>query len=163
MKRSEKLYSALAAADRLLADANIPYILLCGTLLGAVRDGSLLDWDADIDLGVWDKDRAKLPNLNFRKLGNDELGWEFKLKLNDIVVDLFFLHNDKNTTWFNCGIAYKYNYPLITETTTIKIGNRYWPVPSNYKECLIANYGENWNTPQKEWSWQNAPCCESQM
>ena len=32
---------------------NIPYWICHGTLLGVIRDEKLIDWDHDIDLGVW--------------------------------------------------------------------------------------------------------------
>lgn len=49
----------------------IKYWLDYGTLLGAVRDGKIIEWDLDIDLGMWDNDRGKVllatPELKRRK------------------------------------------------------------------------------------------------
>lgn len=38
----------------------ISYWLDSGTLLGAVRDGRLIEWDGDVDLGVWDDDVPRI-------------------------------------------------------------------------------------------------------
>jgi hypothetical protein len=50
---------------------SIKYWLDYGTLLGAVRDGKIIEWDSDIDLGMWDNDRGKVllatPELKRRK------------------------------------------------------------------------------------------------
>lgn len=39
-----------------LREGGVPFWLEYGTLLGLVRDGSLLSWDQDIDLGLWRHD-----------------------------------------------------------------------------------------------------------
>jgi hypothetical protein len=39
-----------------LRDAGIPFWLEYGALLGLIRDGSLISWDQDIDLGLWRHD-----------------------------------------------------------------------------------------------------------
>jgi hypothetical protein len=41
-------------------DQEIRYVLTCGTLLGAVRDGALLPWDDDVDVVVDPKDWTKV-------------------------------------------------------------------------------------------------------
>jgi len=38
----------------------VTFWLDTGTLLGAVRDGKIIEWDTDIDLGTWYNDLAKL-------------------------------------------------------------------------------------------------------
>jgi len=42
----------------------VDFWLEYGTLLGAVRDGELIPWDTDIDLGTWDKNFSKLRSLS---------------------------------------------------------------------------------------------------
>ena len=39
-----------------LRDGGVPFWLEYGTLLGLVREGSLISWDQDIDLGLWRHD-----------------------------------------------------------------------------------------------------------
>ncbi|NJP39902.1 LicD family protein [Oscillospiraceae bacterium HV4-5-C5C] len=50
----------LKIIDQVCQAENIPYFLLFGTLLGAVRHQGFIPWDDDIDLGVWRKDYDRL-------------------------------------------------------------------------------------------------------
>ncbi len=62
MNREEDLYGlagvhaalveCLQEVDRICRAHGLRYILYCGTLLGAVRDGGLIPWDDDIDLAM---------------------------------------------------------------------------------------------------------------
>ena len=40
----------------ILNKTKIKYWVCHGTLLGIIRDKSLIEWDHDIDIGVWKKD-----------------------------------------------------------------------------------------------------------
>ncbi|MDD2213147.1 MAG: LicD family protein [Oscillospiraceae bacterium] len=52
----------LKIIDQVCQAEHIPYFLLFGTLLGAVRHQGFIPWDDDIDLGVWRRDYDRLLN-----------------------------------------------------------------------------------------------------
>ncbi|MCM2258305.1 MAG: LicD family protein [Vicinamibacteria bacterium] len=54
------LLELLAAFEQVLAAAGIPWWLDAGTLLGAHREGGLIAWDDDLDVGVLARDHARL-------------------------------------------------------------------------------------------------------
>jgi hypothetical protein len=55
----------------ILESGGVRYWLESGTLLGVVREGKVLPWDHDIDIGVWAEDFPKLRGLRrtFRRAG----------------------------------------------------------------------------------------------
>ena len=55
----------------LLTENNITYWLDYGALLGAVRNGELIPWDSDVDLGVLAEDVEKICSFKDQIL-NDE-------------------------------------------------------------------------------------------
>lgn len=59
----ENTAQALIEVKNVFDSYNIVFWLDAGTLLGAVREAKILDWDTDADLGMWFKDYPKVCNI----------------------------------------------------------------------------------------------------
>ena len=56
------LINILEYVATILEDNDFPYWLYAGTLLGAVRNGKMIPWDPDIDIGVFSRDAEDIIN-----------------------------------------------------------------------------------------------------
>ena len=81
MINEEEWVKALREVKEILDKGNVRYWLGQGTLLGAVRDGSFIPWDTDIDLGTTHEEAEKvikkIPELE--KIG-------YKVSIRDFVI-----------------------------------------------------------------------------
>lgn len=66
----------LQVLDKIFKEHNITYWLEGGTLIGAIREGELIEWDSDIDVSVFFKDllRIHLLKKEFKKYGYNLAG-----------------------------------------------------------------------------------------
>lgn len=60
MEIIDKLRKIVINTTTIFDNADIRYWLDFGTLLGAVRDGDIISWDTDADIGYYHDDRDKL-------------------------------------------------------------------------------------------------------
>ena len=65
---------ALQIIDKLFSENDIPYFLIEGSALGAVRHKGIIPWDDDVDIGVFLKDRDRVSFLLEDNLP-DEFQW----------------------------------------------------------------------------------------
>jgi len=129
----------------------LEFFLLYGTLLGAIREKNFIEYDSDIDVGIFERDKDKLLKIIPILLDNG-----FKLirtkKPDDLVT---FMKDDE---YIDIGIFreedefYKYqnNYikkELLEEFIYIDFLAQKFLVPKNYEKLLVSWYGKNWNIP----------------
>lgn len=144
-----------------LDENNIQFFLAYGTLLGLHRDGELLSYDHDLDIGLyWDVPRHKLVNLisqskNFyiseKQLASFRFDWNFSVfhKTKDVVIDFCFFKPEGE--FLDSGLDHLPN-PLLWRFSTFKTkliqyrGNEY-AVPENPEQYLTEIYGSNWRIP----------------
>ena len=74
-KHREVLLELLWEFDRICKKHNIPYVVFCGTALGAVRHKGFIPWDDDLDVSMLRADYER-----FLKVAPDELKEEYYLQ-----------------------------------------------------------------------------------
>jgi hypothetical protein len=153
---------ALIAARQHLIQHEIPFFLTAGTLLGIIRDGDLLPFDKDMDLGIpaeiaREKVVAALTANQEFKLNRPETTsaeswyWNFSFihVATNVVVDIFFYHPDG--THFLCGFFTKphpiNSRPRKFAITELEWQGYQWPIPSPPEQYLVDVYGEEWKVP----------------
>jgi hypothetical protein len=152
-----------AEAARILDAAGITWWLTCGTLLGAVREGRVLPWDGDIDLGVWPEDMPAV------QTAFENAGWPFLRATpqqliphkNGIKVDIHPHHQDGEMVYFLLGEEeeLRMDYPAHL-FDDMEMSSLYgWGVltPSPAEDYLIHQYGEDWFIPNPNWNWRHDP------
>lgn len=67
----ERAVENLREIKDILDKNGVEFWLDSGTLLGAVRDGKIIEWDTDIDLGTWYTNVTQLTSIfpEFKKRG----------------------------------------------------------------------------------------------
>jgi len=154
-----ELYVLMAKLEKILKRENIKYIISCGTLLGAVREGEIIDWDDDIDLVIFE-DEDKLEKLKepLKKLGYEmekkDGIWRFD-QYPDLYpyVDIFvgtvidgkLVYKDEKQRNF-----YKHEYYYLDEIFPLKkyrLGPLILDGPRDPYPYLSRAYGD-WKTPR---------------
>ena len=100
MDDKQEFLKALKIVKEVFNKNGIEYWLDYGTLIGAVRESKILDWDYDTDISFWWKDVEKVHRLKneFSDYGYNLRGWYiYKLyKDGQNVVDIMPAHIEKN-------------------------------------------------------------------
>lgn len=140
-----------------LEDNDVRYWLSQGTALGAIREGDILLWEDDTDIGIFYEDRdkfiqkcyPKLKEKGFRLMRNsNKLGKDIKMSVmrNFEYIDVDF--TDLNTPCMamngkRCGELLKY----LQKFQKVKIRDREYIAPK--EDYLVFLYGEDWMIPKK--------------
>ncbi len=169
-KYYDRMKKLVLFAIKILEKNNIPYWVDEGTLLGIIRDGDLLPWDHDADMGVPGEYAEKLWSIRHqffpvftmvRKMTSSSwLPGNFRsVKLKtpferfvgiNLHIDLFFKYKVGTRQHWIIMNALKHSDSKFfdkLDTTTWK--GRKINIPSNVKEYLRLNYG-NWEVPDPD-------------
>jgi len=153
----------LLEAKAILEENEVPFFLIYGTCLGAVRDNGFIATDEDIDLGIMHEDLIpKIDKLHedFLRHGFRVYGfsypYNYKRAINiykyDILIDIrnfeacekgrFLQRIDSN----RYDIANVYSFK---NTVPMKFLGHDFYVPENTETYLEENYGPDWRTPEE--------------
>ena len=88
----ENAIESLLQIKEILDRHEVEFWLIDGTLLGAIREGGLIQWDRDVDLGTWYENQTKIASLYYEFL---EKGFMLnftgeEINIHNIKKDIYF-------------------------------------------------------------------------
>lgn len=144
---------------------NINYFLDGGTLLGIMRDGDLLPYDKDMDIGIFPETTpeqvyslfenrkgytCKRPESAYEE---EQQHWNIVVinTEKNITIDLFYFHKIDNCLWNGFYNPY---HPVMWRRSIFELAKHthqgaYFMVPEDYKIYLSEMYGEKWMVPDQ--------------
>ena len=147
---------------------NCNYFFSCGTALGLVREGRLLDWDTDVDIDILEPTELLISNIidNMQDLG---YSYQRVLKKGGVYSQIVFIKSPYHSIDFcfwNKGkngfindvpetMFFKRFHPLeiYFEFKNVKIQNIKYKIPSDTDSYFSLLYGNDWQTPKKYKHW----------
>lgn len=151
----ETAEKALCKVHDIFGKHDLIFFLLCGTLLGAVRDGDFTETDKDIDLGLYSKDLKKIykclgvmKNSDFeivRVTADDSF---VQVQHEGVYIDLCIMTRLDNETW-RCGRYYEPE-DYFSVLRNISFLGREFKIPDDYGKYLTNRFG-NWRVPDPDY------------
>lgn len=169
--------SLMKKFDEVMKEQGIPYTLVYGTLLGAVREHGFIKHDNDIDVAVWaDSDvsglQTALEKAGFKLrrrilVENGDFGKEETYWYNHVYIDIFYFYHNHDDIWngtvfFNQPGCRNWSeserkagglkvvqliLPLRKETEYVPFETIQLPITTSALDFVEARYGENWRIP----------------
>lgn len=139
-----------------IADSmGIKFILIFGTLLGAIRENDFIEYDDDLDVSIYENDDSVINNLIYKLKENkfelesyNKFTEHYVLYKDSIVLDIFVAKDcEKNN--FVKVLNHHFFKKYFIETKCIKFIGREFKIPKESEEFLSLHYGDNWSIPQK--------------
>ncbi|NHZ86542.1 MAG: hypothetical protein GWP19_11800, partial [Planctomycetia bacterium] len=151
---------------------NIPFWIEAGTLLGIYRDGDLISWDYDADIGIPAEYSDKVlamkykffPRYIVRKRANIRR-WIpgntrvvkvkatlEKLQQINFHIDLFCVYKVKDKyRWIDSDVCKQVDRKFFDTQDSIEWEGRKIPIPAHTEEYLSLRYGD-WRIPSKSYN-----------
>jgi len=136
------------------------YFVDYGTLLGIVREGDLLSWDEDIDFKILNTDSNK-----FRGILNeyaDLNGYLFEKDILRLTISKegfkdFYIDFEEIYLKNNNYISKRCIFPnyFFEKNEEIEYCGENIKVPSNHQEYLRYVYGDDWNIPKQNFTFED--------
>jgi hypothetical protein len=152
---------AIGEAVGVLKSQGIDVWIQDGTLLGAVRDNKIIEWDHDLDLGVyswqWTSDcHNALINNGFTlksSFNRPESDYQQHWVKYGVKFDIFHYYKEQDgRIWHGMkGGRFRFYYPREFHLAPVSLMGKEFPAPYPPQDFLKTKYGNDWRTPKKKW------------
>jgi phosphorylcholine metabolism protein LicD len=146
-------FENLVLLKKIFEESNIPFMLIAGTLLGAIREHDFITHDEDIDLAFLIEDKSKvidvLPRIieeGFSIVRYDRRNLLSVMRNNEYIDFYFF---KKEEIYLRRCNGWLIPAKFLENTTEFFFKGVPFSVPKDYVEYLKYEYGETWRTPIK--------------
>lgn len=162
----------LTLAGDALTSLKIPYFLTDGTLLGFVRNGHFIEWDNDIDIGVFAEDFnicsfwryasiMRRHGFTYRFYGVWGKNFVAHWRRNNVLVDVSFYFrqgNQRIVNMFTTHHIIELSYParLIESLQPVTFYGKTVMAPK-YDEAVLSHQYGDWKIPRTDWDWRTSP------
>ena len=176
-------FSMIEIINNELTKEKANFFIDCGTLLGIIRDKKLIEYDRDMDFGIWfdekfgpdDLDRVML-GLGFKKFSEGIFrGKKEEMTYSKGVIHVDFFNHTEIDGESHLYVFYRdieKTYPSdkhcsvimqrrihISGLKTLNINHMSLKIPENVEPYLASAYTENWRTPDPGWLYTMEPGC----
>ena len=176
-ERHEAAVKTLLLGKEIFDKLNIHFWLVCGTLLGVMREHDFIAHDSDIDLGVWDDDSVDhVAIIDAFIQAGFSLAHEYGGRGNGrqysfwspwgVYFDIYFVAKEQDFCWLSVwvnGTLRKLIYKPIENFIEVEFCGTAFSIPENYEQQFLDQYGPDWRTPIPPverggtWSWSDSP------
>lgn len=158
--------------NEVLRNAGVDYWVSCGSLLGIVREGALLDHDKDIDFATFEWPRHALvaeafleAGYTMETLGQPHYGYQQAFFWDSVhIADIFYFYPaGPDRCWQGSygpdGLLWsEFDIDLFLPTQDHDFKGIPIRLPHHPKAVCEARYGD-WRTPMTEWHYDYDPVC----
>lgn len=155
MSKKDDIALDLAACKEAFDQARVPWVIMGGIVLGYARYKEIMEWDTDLDVGVF----IELTNAQWQNLYNSLVRNGFRVP--SVKTD-FILGSRKvefNMWCFHKSGQFYESFPKSTpglkfvekaiwydSPQTVDFLSGKYPIPNNLEDYLVCQYGEDWKT-----------------
>lgn len=145
----------LSAIRSILIEERINFMLIAGTLLGAIRENDFISHDEDIDLAFLEEDKQKVIDILPKIIDSGfciaryDIRGLISIIRNGEYIDFYFFRSVKGEEVLRTCCGWLIPDKFLTNHIIWEFKGDTYNIPKDYIEYLKYEYGLDWETPIK--------------